>query len=137
MKTLIKSGFSHKHIARLVGITVRQVGHAVNRTRLTPQKPKGRSPTLTSNQVNAVENFFCASSENRQMRFFKIAHREFPHLAVSENVIRSEMKKRGYARRVAQPKPPLNPENKEKRPQFARNHIGWTVDDWMNILLDG
>ena len=69
------------------------------------------------------------------MSFFEIAHREFPHFGVSENVIRSEMNKRGYARRVAQPKPPRDPENKEKRLQFARNHLGWTVDDSMNILL--
>ncbi|KAI1005570.1 hypothetical protein K3495_g2647 [Podosphaera aphanis] len=68
------------------------------------------------------------------MSYFKVAHSVFPHLEVGEDVIRNEMKKRGFSRRIAQPKPPLNSENKAKRRHFARDDLHWTVNDWMNVL---
>ncbi|KAI1006378.1 hypothetical protein K3495_g1840 [Podosphaera aphanis] len=68
------------------------------------------------------------------MSYFEVAHSVFPHLGVGEDVIRNEMKKRGFSRWIAQPKPPLNSENKVKRRHFARDHLHLTVNDWMNVL---
>ncbi|KAI1000710.1 hypothetical protein K3495_g7488 [Podosphaera aphanis] len=68
------------------------------------------------------------------MSYFEVAHSAFPHLGVGEDVIRNEMKKRGFSRRIAQPKPPLDWDNKAERRHFAREHLHWTVNDWMNVL---
>ncbi|KAI1000761.1 hypothetical protein K3495_g7436 [Podosphaera aphanis] len=106
VKTLFRVGFSHRDIAEQLGITTRQVSYTFNKTCLTPQKPKGLKPTLSSGQDDEVEDFIFSSPENRQISYFKIAHNVFPHLGVGEDVIRNEMKKRGISRRVAQPKPP-------------------------------
>ncbi|KAI0999107.1 hypothetical protein K3495_g9086 [Podosphaera aphanis] len=91
VKTLFRAGFSHRRIAQQLGVTCRQ----------------GRQPALASSQVDEIEKFICSSAENRRMSYFEIAHRVFPHLGVSEDVIRSEMKKRGYVRpAVRSAKPP-------------------------------
>ncbi|KAI1003954.1 hypothetical protein K3495_g4255 [Podosphaera aphanis] len=80
------------------------------------------------------QDFICSSPENRQMSYFEVAHSVFPHLGVGEEVIRNEMKKRGFSRQIAQSKPPLNSENKAKRRYFAKDDLHWTVNDWMNVL---
>ncbi|KAI1007019.1 hypothetical protein K3495_g1200 [Podosphaera aphanis] len=134
VKTLSRAGFPHKNIAEQLGITTRQVSCTLKKTRLTPHKPKGRKPTLSSGQIDEVEDFICSSPENRQMSYFKFAHSVFPYLGVGEDVIRNEMKKRGFSRQIAPPKPLLNSENKAKRRHFARDHLHWTVNDWMNVL---
>lgn len=43
------------------------------------------------------------------------------------------MKKRGYARRVAQPKLPVKPEITKKRVKLVKDHLNWTIDEWKNI----
>ncbi|KAI0997361.1 hypothetical protein K3495_g10823 [Podosphaera aphanis] len=104
------------------------------KTRLTPHKPKSRKPTRSGGQVDEVGDFIFSSPENRQMSYFEVAHSVFLYLGVGEDVIRNEMKKRGFSRRIAQPKPPLDSENKAERRHFAREHLHWTVNDWMNVL---
>lgn len=111
-----------------------QVRHTFNTVNLSPQKPKGRPPVLSSNQVDEIEAFVRSSFESREMSYFQLAYVVFPHLGVSEKVIRREMMKRGYARRVAAAKPPLSPENKRKRFEFARHHLHWKKEDWMRFL---
>ncbi|KAI1004630.1 hypothetical protein K3495_g3585 [Podosphaera aphanis] len=115
VKTLFRAGFPDKNIAEQLGITTRQVSCTLKKTRLTPHKPKGRKSTLSSGQVDEVEDFICFSSENRQMSYFEVAHSVFPHLGVGKDVISNEMKKRGFSRRITQPKRPLDSENKAGR----------------------
>ncbi|KAI1004699.1 hypothetical protein K3495_g3525 [Podosphaera aphanis] len=44
------------------------------------------------------------------------------------------MSRRGDARRIAAPKPPLSAENKRKRLEFATKHLDWNKEDWMKVL---
>ncbi|KAI0994060.1 hypothetical protein K3495_g14122 [Podosphaera aphanis] len=134
VKTLSRAGFPHKNIAEQLGITTRQVSYTLKKTRFTPHKPNGQKSTLSSGQVDEVEDFICSSPKNRQMNYFEATHSVFPHLGVCEDVIRNEMKKRGFSRWIAQPKPPLISENKVKQRHLARDHLYWTVNDWMNVL---
>ncbi|KAI1001000.1 hypothetical protein K3495_g7198 [Podosphaera aphanis] len=133
-ETLSRAGFPHKNIVEQLGITTRQVSYTLKKTRLTPHKPKGRKPTRSSGHVDEVGDFIYSSPENRQMSYFEVAHSVFPHLGVGEDVIRNEMKKRGFSRWIALPKPPLDSENKAERRHFARDRLHWTVNDWMNVL---
>ena len=68
------------------------------------------------------------------MSYFEVAHSVFPQLGVRKDVIRNEMKKKGFSRRIAQLRSPLISDNKAKRRHFARDHLHWTVNDWMNVL---
>ncbi|KAI0993464.1 hypothetical protein K3495_g14720 [Podosphaera aphanis] len=62
VKTLSRAGFPHKNIAEQLGITTQHVSYTLKKTRLTPHKPKGRKPTLSSGQVDEVEDFICLFS---------------------------------------------------------------------------
>ncbi|KAI1004975.1 hypothetical protein K3495_g3238 [Podosphaera aphanis] len=67
------------------------------------------------------------------MTWLELATGPFQSFGVSEFVIRSEMKKRGYGRRVARGKP-LSDRNKAIRKQWAEDHLHWTEEDWEKIL---
>ena len=69
---------------------------------MTPKKARGRSPSLSSEDVDKFEEFIKESPENRQMTYFELANGPFKHLGVSERVIKSELEKRGFKRYIAQ-----------------------------------
>jgi hypothetical protein len=52
----------------------------------------------------------------------------------SVNTIRNELKKIGYASRVAVKKPFLNEKQQNARYIFAKSHAHWTVDDWRKVI---
>ncbi|XP_077519788.1 uncharacterized protein LOC144129498 [Amblyomma americanum] len=63
---------------------------------------------------------------------------ELKHVAgvdVSDNLVRVRLREAGLRNRVAAQKPKLSATNKEKRLQFARDHIEWTVEDWANVVF--
>ena len=112
----------------------RQVQYAMSVENTEPQYSSGRPPILSSSQVDEIEYFIRLSPQNRRISFFQLAHLIFRHFAVSENVIRRELAKRGYARRIARLKPPISSVNKLKRYEFARIHLHWRKEHWMRGL---
>ena len=134
MKTLGNEGYSRQKISERLSITIAQVRHSLNANDLTPVKCLGRPPILSNAQVHELEAFVCSSSENRQMSFFELAHRMFPHFGVSERVIARGLKKRRYSRQVVSPKPALSQEIRRKRYEFCRDHLDWTKQQWMKAL---
>lgn len=62
---------------------------------------------------------------------------ELLHLAEYENVIRYEIKKKDYARRLAQSKTPLNLVKINKKLKSASDYLDWTVDERLNIIWIG
>lgn len=134
VRTLASEGHSYVKISQRLGITWRQVQYTMSVENTEPQYSSGRPPILSSSQVDEIEFFVCLSSENRRMSFFQLAHFIFRHFGVSENVIRRELAKRGYARRIARLKPPISSVNKLKRYEFARIHLHWRKEHWMRVL---
>ncbi|CEI95301.1 hypothetical protein G6F70_004476 [Rhizopus microsporus] len=51
-----------------------------------------------------------------------------------ENTIRNELKKIGYASRVAVKKPFLNEKQQKTSYTFAKYYAHWTVDDWRKVI---
>ncbi|CEG70231.1 hypothetical protein RMATCC62417_06167 [Rhizopus microsporus] len=52
-----------------------------------------------------------------------------------EDTIRNELKKLGYASRIAVKEDFLNEKQQKARYIFAKNHAHWTVDDWRKVIL--
>lgn len=113
---------------------MRQVGYALLRGNVTPKKRKGRSPILSSEDVDQIENFVKLSPINRRMTYLELAAGPFRNLGVSEKVIQSELRKRGYRRHPTHKKPPVTEQIKRVRKEWAEAHVHWTVEDWMSIL---
>lgn len=68
------------------------------------------------------------------MTYLELAAGPFRHLGVSERVIQTELRKRGYRRHPAHKKPPVSEQTKRARKEWAEAHVDWTVEDWMSIL---
>ena len=134
VRTLVSEGYSYVKISQRLGITRRQVQYTMSVENTEPQYSSGRPPILSSSQVDEIEFFIRLSPKNRRISFFQLAHLILRHFAVSENVIRRELVKRGYARRIARLKPPISSVNKLKRYEFARIHLHWRKEYWMRVF---
>ena len=129
-----KAGLKQNEISIQLGLTLRHVGYAIAANNISPRKAKGRQPILSPQQVDEIETFVCLSFDNRRMTWVELATGLFQSFGVSEFVVRSEMKKRGYSRCIARGKLPLSDRNKLIRKQWAEDHIDWTEEDWEKIL---
>ncbi|EIE89009.1 hypothetical protein RO3G_13720 [Rhizopus delemar RA 99-880] len=54
--------------------------------------------------------------------------------SVSVNTVRRALRDAGLVSFVRPKKPLINERNRKKRLQWARQHIDWTVNDWMNVI---
>ncbi|KAI0994135.1 hypothetical protein K3495_g14048 [Podosphaera aphanis] len=98
IKALHDAGINQSKIAAQLNISRKQVGDSLRRGLVTPKKARGRSPSLSSEDVHKIEEFIKESPENRQMTYFELANGPFKYLGVSERVIKSELEKRGFKR---------------------------------------
>ncbi|KAI0994102.1 hypothetical protein K3495_g14081 [Podosphaera aphanis] len=121
-------------IAAQLNISRKQVGYSLRRGSVTSKKARGRSPSLSSEDIDKIEEFIKESPENRQMTYFELANGPFNHLGVSERVIKSELEKRGFKRYTALNKPTTSPEIRRKQREWAEARIDWTLEQWMSIL---
>jgi len=124
-------GWSYNQIKRHTGYTVRQIQRACS-NRATPKKRSGRPPVLSQAQIEELIEFVCASAQNRQMSFQKLA--EALDFGVKKDAIRNTLLKEGFHRRLALRKPPISEKNQRIRLAWAQEHIGWSMDQWYNIL---
>ncbi|KAI0993587.1 hypothetical protein K3495_g14597 [Podosphaera aphanis] len=58
---------NQSNIAALFKIPRKQVGYSLRHGLVTPKKSRGRTPTLSSEDVDKIEKFIKESPENRQM----------------------------------------------------------------------
>ncbi|KAG1367473.1 hypothetical protein G6F61_012883 [Rhizopus arrhizus] len=54
--------------------------------------------------------------------------------SVSVDTVRRTLKDAGLVSFVKPKKPLINERNRKRRLQWARQHIDWTVNDWMNVI---
>lgn len=81
----------------------------------------------------------CASWWNRSFRIFTLS--ETPNVFRSRSLsllalwCEREMRKRGYSRQPALPRPARSQENRRKQYVLCRDHLDWTKDQWIKVLL--
>ncbi|KAI1002088.1 hypothetical protein K3495_g6115 [Podosphaera aphanis] len=112
----------HTKIAAQLGITVRQVEYTLSLPYLELKKAPGRAPTLSSEDVDQIENFITSPSQGRRMSWLELAAGPFQYLGASERELHNELKNRGYTRHPALKKPPFSEFNKRKRLEWAEAH---------------
>ncbi|KAJ9292418.1 hypothetical protein DTO271G3_8799 [Paecilomyces variotii] len=127
-------GYTYEQISRELGITQRQVQYTCQLPieHPTPQKPPGRSSSLSEEQMDEIEAFITGSREGRRMPYKKLI-RHF-NLDISEAVLARALKKRGYSRYIARRKPPISEKNRQLRLAWAREHLNWSIEQWYNVL---
>ncbi|KAI0999479.1 hypothetical protein K3495_g8717 [Podosphaera aphanis] len=133
-KTLRSTGLTYLQISRQLGISHRQVQTIITSDDINPGKSTGRRSVLSEEQVDELEAFVCSSATNRQMAYLELAIGPFQHWGVSEKVIGSVLKKRGFSRQRAHEKPILTEESRKVRKEWARTHLNWSVNDWEKVL---
>ena len=119
IKTLHDAGMNQTKIAAHLQISRKKVAHSLRRGSVIPKKAPGQVSSLSSEEVNKVEEFVKSSPENKQMTYFELAYGGFKHLGVSERVLKKELEKRGYSRHPATQNPIISPEIKRKRKEWA------------------
>ncbi|KAI1003334.1 hypothetical protein K3495_g4873 [Podosphaera aphanis] len=134
IKALHDAGMNQLNIAAQLIISRKQVGYSLRRGSATPKKARGRTPLLSSEDVDKIEEFFKESPENSQMTYFELANGPFKHLGMSESVIKSELEKRGFKRHPALNKPITSPKIRREQREWAKAHFDWTLQQWMSIL---
>ena len=132
VQTLRSIGWKYSKIAEFLDVSLRQVQYACS-NRPTPQKAiTGRKSKLDAVSLEILIDFVCASKENRQMPY-----RQIPWTLgwdVSEDSIRSAMRRAGFSRCIARRKPPISEANRLLRLAWAHEHVNWTKEQWESIL---
>ena len=114
-------GYSQRAIADYLETTRNKVRYAQAAERATPQKPKGRAPTLTKDQVDEIIEFISASKQNRRMPYYRVI--DVLNLDISIFCLRNTLSRQGYRRCIALRKPPISEATWLKRIQFTCNHV--------------
>lgn len=123
VQTLREIGWTYFKIAEHLKIILRQVQYACS-MRLTPQKKRcGRKACIDVESLQMLAEFVCASTENRQMPYRAIPWKL--GWDVTEDAIRSALKKEGFFRRIARRKPPISEKNRLLRLAWAHEHLNW------------
>ncbi|EGD99483.1 hypothetical protein TESG_08600 [Trichophyton tonsurans CBS 112818] len=130
--TLYEQGFSYTKIALAKGLTYRQVYYTCKQGVPSPKKRTGRPRSLTTEQVNTLINYICASPKNRQLTYEELAE-DMP-FGVGAYTIRYALRRARFQRRVARRTPPISDRVRRARLQFATEHLHKTNEEWEKIL---
>ncbi|KAG1536131.1 hypothetical protein G6F49_013039 [Rhizopus delemar] len=130
----LRQGFSYHKIAKLVKVS----SSTVHKIRLELGLPAridkgGRPKALTKREqqhlvravtVDGLENAVQAQ-QSLEQNLGK---------SVSVDTVRRALRDAGLVSFVRPKKPLINERNRKRRLQWARQHIDWTVNDWMNVI---
>jgi transposase len=134
IRTLRGIGLTYERIASHLKVSYQQVQRACQAEQSTPKKHTGRPSKLSQEQVDELIAYIRQSRETRRTSYLRLATKVFPHWGVGEYAIRSSLRRAGYRRYIALAKPPLSEANRQKRLDWAREHIQWTPEQWYTVL---
>lgn len=136
--TLRKEGYSYREIARKIGDNVTASGvrklYARFQTTGTIQNQhgKGRKKSTT---LAADRRIARMSLQNRKSTSGDInsALKE-SGIVVSNRTVRRRLCAAGLKARIPRKKPFLNATQRNKRLQWAKEHLTWTAEDWERVI---
>lgn len=128
-------GYTYEKIALHLKITQRAVQYTCKKGEATPQhKRTGRPPKLSKEEVDTLVEFVTSSRKTRRMSYLQLAEALWPEGEVGADSVKYALHKRGYRRRVALRKPPLQQRHRTARLEWAQEHLHWTEEQWRKIL---
>ena len=74
-----------------------------------------------------------SSADGRRESYIKLA--ADIGIEASESTVRLALRKAGFRRCISCPKPLVSWVNRRKRLKWAREHLYWTVEDWMRVIF--
>lgn len=135
---LYYDGLSYRAMCRLLRVSYSSIAYTIRRYQETgsnySRMGRGRFDSLSQSDHRYVK---LLSLRDRRKTVPEITA-EFNigrNTPVSNSVIRRSLKKSGLNGRVAAKKPLLRPQNIRKRLQFAKEHVGWTEEQWARVLF--
>ena len=105
----------------------------INQPRHVTKPRSGRPPKLNARDIRRLVRAVTSSQDGRQASFMKLA--KDLNIKASVETIRKALRKAGFRRCVACPKPLVSWENRKKRLKWAKAHLHWTVEDWHRIIF--
>lgn len=128
-----KCGKSSTEIAKELNMSERTVRNIIQqyeeRGTLEPQHSPGRPSKLDERYIRHVVNIY---RKDRSAPLKDVVDQL--HIRVSTRTLRKALQKNGIFARVAVTKPFLTSQQKRARLAFAKEHKGWTVDDWKRVI---
>lgn len=104
--TLRDAGFTYQQISTHLRITHRQVQYTCQSQQITPKKAPGQPPKLSEEDVDRIIAFISSSKRTRRLSYAKVIQEL--GLPVGTESLARALKKRGYSRCRALPKPDLS-----------------------------
>ena len=121
------------HTLQISRTTVRRIVHQSEHGEpRTPPRPKGRPPVCTTRKRSRLIDRLRLSTENRRLPLDQLAR--LKHLHYDIRTLRKALEKEGYSRRIARSKPLLTEKQKERRLQWARDHLNWSDRQWGRVI---
>lgn len=134
---LKKQGYSYRKIAQILKVSLGAVQKAIERHRETgvntDRKRSGR-PRKTTQRID--NKIYAISKDDRRKSASDIRAEinECLDSPLSLTTVKRRLREKGMIGRIAVKKPLLRPVNKQKRLDFAKEHVHWTVDNWKSVL---
>lgn len=123
---------SERHIAKQLDIPNSTVHYwLAKEDREEGFPPKRGRPRVTTGATDTA-----IFQQSQQNPFWSAVHlRDELVPGISVDTVRKRLKERGMQCRIPARKPALRPEHVDKRLNFARNHMGWSIGDWERVVF--
>lgn len=134
---LQKTGKNYREIAKILKVSLGAVQKAIQRHRETGVNTDKKRSGRPRKTVQRVDNKIYAISKADRFKSAATIRAEINEnldSPISLNTVKRRLREKGMIGRVAVKKPLLRPVNKQKRLEFAQEHVGWTIDKWKSVL---
>ena len=136
---LRKLGRTHREIANQLGFSHRAVGRALKRYDQTgsfDQEEKGRGrPRLTTKKQDAILEQLCLNARKNSAAEINEEWQKKAKIKASVRTANRRFQSVGLPARTPRRKPLKSEQIREKRLQFALDHLNWTVSDWKKVCF--
>ncbi|KAG0897627.1 hypothetical protein G6F33_013416 [Rhizopus arrhizus] len=130
----LRQGFSYHKIAKIVKVSSSTVHKVRLELGLPARNDKGGRPkALTKREQQHLVRAVTADGLENAVQAQQSLEQSLGK-SVSVDTVRRALKDAGLVSFVKPKKPLINERNRKRRLQWARQHIDWTVNDWMNVI---
>jgi len=130
----LRQGFSYHKIAKIVKVSSSTVHKIRLELGLPARNDKGGRPkALTKREQQHLVRAVTADGLENAVQAQQSLEQSLGK-SVSVDTVRRALKDAGLVSFVKPKKPLINERNRKRRLQWARQHIHWTVNDWMNVI---
>ena len=134
IRVLAKTGHSQREISRLCNVPQSTVNRIIKgKSSRRSRKGKTYKPTLISKrEIRRIIRYISRSWEGRRVTYAQI--RSTCHITASTSTIQRALKRAGYRRCIACPRPFINAKAAKKRLSFARKYRWWGTEQWKVVI---